>query len=111
MKVTFQRITAIPVYAQAFKWGRLLAITDSKQALAQALGLISGIIVIRLLPIQEYALYTLANTMLGTMIVLANSGLLTGLLAEGGKVWQNPQKFGIVLVTGLKIRLFLLLVA
>lgn len=104
MKVIAQRISASPKYAKVLEWGKLVTITGSAQVLIKALALISGILVIRLLSMQEYAFYTLANTMLGTMTVLADGGIATGVMAHGGKVWQNPQKLGAVLATGLHLR-------
>jgi hypothetical protein len=87
-----------------FKWTKLLGVTFSAQALIQLLGLFSGILVIRLLPTAEYAFYTLANTMLSTMTMLADSGVSSGVMAQGAKVWQNPQKLGMVIKTGLELR-------
>lgn len=91
-------------YDKAMYWGKAISITGIAQILVQAVGFISGILVIRLLPVQEYALYTLANTMLGTMTVLADGGISTGVMAQGGKVWQDREKLGAVLATGLDLR-------
>jgi O-antigen/teichoic acid export membrane protein len=74
------------------------------QALVQGFGLISGILIIRFLSVNEYALYTLANAMLGTMTVLADGGIANGVLAEGGKVWQDRKALGVVLATGFELR-------
>lgn len=90
--------------ARTKEWLRLTSITGGTQILIQAIGLISGIIVIRLLPTTEYALYTLANTMLGTMVVLADSGIGSGVMAESGKVWKDKDKLGVALATGLNLR-------
>jgi len=60
--------------------------------------------VIRVLPTEEYALYTLANTMLGTMTVLADGGISSGVMAEGGKVWKDKSKLGSVIATGIHLR-------
>src|SRR5690606_24311281 len=84
--------------------GKLVTITGSMQAIVQIVGFLSGILVIRLLPTSEYAIYILANTMLGTMTVLADGGISTGVMAQGGKVWHNPAKLGAVLATGLDLR-------
>lgn len=104
MKAFAGRIYGNPKYAKALQWGKLITITGFAQALIQLAGLISGILIIRLLSIQEYALYTLANTMLGTMTMLADSGISNGVMAQGGKVWENKRKLGVVLATGLKLR-------
>ncbi|UOQ67073.1 lipopolysaccharide biosynthesis protein [Hymenobacter volaticus] len=93
-----------PNYARALEWGKLITITGSAQIVVQAISFLCGILVIRLLPTQEYALYTLANTMLGTMVLLADGGISTGVLAQGGKVWQDRERLGTVLVTGLDLR-------
>jgi hypothetical protein len=104
MRVFVQRIATSTYYTKTLEWGRLLTITGGAQAIVQGLGLVSGILVIQRLPTQEYALYTLANTMLGTMLVLADGGISTGVMAQGGKVWQDREKFGAVLATGLDLR-------
>ncbi|MGC6431127.1 MAG: polysaccharide biosynthesis protein [Jejuia sp.] len=93
-----------PKFGNAFNLGKLIGVTGVSQILVQAIGFISGILVIRLLPVEEYALYTLANTMLGTMTVLADGGISSGLMAEGGKVWQDKEKLGVALATGLDLR-------
>ena len=85
-------------------WIKLISITASAQIIVQALGFLCGILIIRLLPIEEYALYILANTMLGTMTVLGNAGIAQGVMSEGGKVWQDKNKLGAVLITGLNLR-------
>jgi O-antigen/teichoic acid export membrane protein len=86
------------------QWAKLIAITGSAQVIVQAVGFLCGIVVIRLLPTHEYALYTLANTMLGTMAILANGGIATGVMSQSGKVWQDKKKLGAVLVTGMQLR-------
>ena len=93
-----------PQYNKTIHWIKLISITGSTQLIVQAVGFASGIMIIRLLPIQEYALYTLANTMLGTMTVLADGGVTTGVMSQGAKVWQNKEKLGAVLNTGLALR-------
>ena len=66
--------------------------------------ILNGILIIRLLPTHEYALYTLANTILGTMIVLADGGISSSVMAQGGKVWQDRKKLGTVLSTAFMLR-------
>ncbi|MFD2942090.1 polysaccharide biosynthesis protein [Flavobacterium notoginsengisoli] len=93
-----------PKYNTIVNWGKLISITGSAQIIVQGVGFACGILIIRLLPVQEYAFYTLANTMLGTMTVLADSGISTGVMAQGGKVWANKEKLGAVLATGIDLR-------
>lgn len=70
----------------------------------QLVGLVSGILIIRLMPVKEYAWYTIANTMLGTLTILSDGGISTGVMAEGGKVWNDKFKLGVVLATGMELR-------
>lgn len=93
-----------PKYGIAKHWGKLIGITGGAQLIIQVLGFASGILIIRLLPLEEYAFYTLANTMLGTMTMLADGGISTGVMSQGGKVWQDREKLGVILATGLDLR-------
>jgi O-antigen/teichoic acid export membrane protein len=104
MKKKFSQLRSHRHYDKAMYWGKLVSITGSAQIIVQAVGFVCGILIIRLLPVQEYAFYTLANTMLGTMTVLADGGISTGVMAQGGKVWQDKEKLGVVLSTGLDLR-------
>lgn len=104
MRQIIQTLSTHPRYAQVIEWGKLISITGGAQILIQGIGFISGILVIRLLPTQEYAFYTLANTMLGTMTILADGGISTGVMSQGGKVWKDREKLGAVLVTGMDLR-------
>ena len=57
------------------KWTKAIAITTTAQVGVQVVSFISGIVIIRMLSVTEYALYTLANTMLGTMTILSDAGI------------------------------------
>ena len=104
MRDIAQRISANVKSERAFTWFKLISVTGGAQMIIQGIGLVSGILIIRLLPTQQYALYTLANTMLGTMVILADGGISSGVMAQGGKVWKDKQKLGVVLSTGLYLR-------
>jgi len=104
MRALTQRIMANPKYSKVFEWGKLISVTGATQIIIQILGFVSGILVIRLLSVEEYAFYTIANTMLGTMTVLADGGIASGVMAQGGKVWQDRTKLGSVLATGIDLR-------
>jgi O-antigen/teichoic acid export membrane protein len=104
LKNTLNKIKHHPKYNSVISWGKLISITGSAQIIVQAVAFASGILIIRLLPVQEYAFYTLANTMLGTMTVLADGGITIGVMSHGGKVWQDKEKMGVILATGLDLR-------
>ena len=104
MKLVLQQVYRDKNGARIFHWLKLVSITGTSQAIVQAIGVVSGILIIRLLPVNEYAYYTITNTMLGTIAVLSDSGISNGIFAQSGKVWQDKEKLGIVLATGLKLR-------
>jgi len=89
---------------RSLQWGKLFTITGGSQLLVQALGFLSGIVLIRKLPMQEYAYYTIANTMFATMTVLADAGVGAGVMSQGGKVWQDSKRLGVIVSTGLALR-------
>ncbi len=103
MKALVSRIYSDPKNERFFAWMKLITVTGGAQIIIQAVGLVSGIIVIRLLPTNEYGLYTLANTMLGTMIVLADGGVSIGVMAQGANVWQDRKQLGVVMVSGFDL--------
>ncbi len=88
-------------------WLKTLSKFISIQLIIQALGFASGILLVRNLDKQEYAYLTLANSMQGAMNVLADSGIGSALSAIGGKVWQDPYRFGQLINTAMHIRRYL----
>jgi O-antigen/teichoic acid export membrane protein len=59
---------------------------------------------VRALPKREYAFYTIGNTMLATILLLADSGISSALTAIGGRVWQDSHRLGSLLTTALQLR-------
>lgn len=86
------------------KWGPILVKFACVQALVQVLGFAAGLLIVRNLPKREYAFYTIGNTMLATILVLADSGISSALTAIGGRVWQDSRRLGSLLNTALQLR-------
>lgn len=74
------------------------------QVFVQIIGFTTGILLVRCLEQREYAFFTIANTMQGTLNVLADIGISIGLISIGGRVWQDPQRFSALVSTGLGLR-------
>jgi O-antigen/teichoic acid export membrane protein len=74
------------------------------QALVQILGAVSGIFVVRSLTKQDYALFVVANMILGTMVILSDLGVGSALSALAGKWWTDRVRFGQVIRSALSIR-------
>jgi O-antigen/teichoic acid export membrane protein len=104
LKNTLVRLKLHPQYDRVFNWVKLISIVGGTEIILKGIGFLTGVLIVRLLPLQEYAWYTLANTLLGTLTILADSGISNGVMAISGKVWQDPKKLGVVLATGLDLR-------
>jgi uncharacterized DUF497 family protein len=76
----------------------------SVQMLVQLVGFASGILLVRRLAQNEYAYFTIANTMQGTINVLADMGISIGLISIGGRVWQDRFRFGQLIKTANNFR-------
>jgi O-antigen/teichoic acid export membrane protein len=74
------------------------------QAFVQIIGFMSGILIVRRLEQREYAYFTIANTMQGTINLLADIGISVGLVSIGGRVWQDRHRFGQLINTALDLR-------
>jgi O-antigen/teichoic acid export membrane protein len=92
-------------------WGKLLAKFVSVQIFVQAVGLVSGILLIRKLSQTEYAYFTIANSMQATLILLADVGVSSALSGIGGKVWQDRARFGALIAAGMQVRKSLVVVS
>ena len=86
------------------KWMPILAKFVLVQALVQVLGFAAGLLIVRTLPKREYAFYTIGNTMLAAILLLADSGISSALTAIGGRVWQDSRRLGSLLNTALRLR-------
>lgn len=95
----------------AVRWARVLSQFISVQVAVQVMSAASGILLVRALSHTEYAYFTIANSLQAAMAILADSGIGIGLSAIGGKVWQDPHRFGQLITTALRLRRYLAAVA
>ena len=96
---------------RALQRARLVGQFASVQVMVQVIGFASGILLVRRLDQSEYAFFTIANTMQGTINVLADIGISIGLVSIGGRVWQDAPRFAQLIATAQNLRLKLGLVA
>jgi O-antigen/teichoic acid export membrane protein len=88
-------------------WVKTLSKFVSVQIIVQIVGIASGILLVRTLDQREYAYFTIANAMFSTIHILADSGVGIGLSSIGGRVWQNPHRFGQLITTAMRLRRYL----
>ena len=93
-----------PIIRRAFQRGKIVGNFAIVQAVVQIIGFLSGILLVRTLEQREYAYFTIANTMQGTINLLADIGISVGLVSIGGRVWQDRHRFGQLISTALSVR-------
>lgn len=96
--------TEPPLLQRAMQRARVVGNFALVQATVQMIGFLSGILLVRWLSQQEYACFTIANTMQGTINLLADIGISVGLVSIGGRVWQDRNRFGQLINTALGLR-------
>src|SRR4029450_13967658 len=102
---TAPAVTSLPPNdGRGFLLARRAGHFASIQMLVQSSGFAAGILLVRRLDQHEYALFTIANTIQGTINVLADIGISIGLISIGGRVWEDRNRFGELVSTGLKLR-------
>ncbi len=89
---------------RALKRVRMVGRFATVQVIVQIIGFASGILLVRYLDQRQYAYFTIANTMQGTIAVLADMGIGIGLMSIGGRVWQDRYRFGQLIRTAQVLR-------
>jgi O-antigen/teichoic acid export membrane protein len=74
------------------------------QGVIQAINLVTGLLLLRLLSIEEYALYTLANLLMAMASLGSNLGLTSALVTLGSQVKNDRSKLGSLVATVQKYR-------
>jgi O-antigen/teichoic acid export membrane protein len=98
------RVVAQPRARSLWQGIERVALTTCAQAAIQALALASGLLVLRLLSVREYAYYTLASAAVGMMTVLTDSGVSQSVMAQAGRAWQDRSALGAIMRAGLLLR-------
>ena len=96
--------SSAPMIRRALHRARVVGSFAFAQGAVQLIGFLSGILLVRHLDQREYAYFTIANTMQGTINVLADIGISIGLVSIGGRVWQDRRRFGQLIQTGMRLR-------
>src|SRR5207248_10747712 len=93
-----------PYLRRLIQSGRVVGSFVTVQVIVQMIAFLSGILLIRMLEQREYAYFTIANTMQGTINLLADIGISVGLVSIGGRVWHDRHRFGELINAALAVR-------
>jgi len=95
--------------ASLLRWGRIIGLFTTAQVFIQALGALAGVVIVRLLDRDQYALFTIASSFQTSANLLTACGINAGLLSMGGKVWGDRQAAGGLVIAALRLRLRLVI--
>lgn len=87
-----------------FRWARILGTFAGAQLVVQALNAGSGFLLIRYSPKDQYAWFTLANTLGATIAMLSDSGTTVALTSRAGDCWRESHRFADLIAAGLAVR-------
>ncbi|MEP7077610.1 MAG: polysaccharide biosynthesis protein [Chthoniobacterales bacterium] len=94
----------VPMVRRTLQRARIVGNFAVVQIGVQLIGFVSGILLVRRLDQREYAYFTIANTMQGTINLLADVGISIGLVSIGGRVWHDAHRLGQLISTALHLR-------
>ena len=97
----YSRIIKFLSSPRTIYWAKTLSKFLSLQLVIQALNALSGILIVRTLSKQEYAYYTIANSLQSTMNILADNGISAGMMSIGGKIYTDDNQLAQLLNTGI----------
>lgn len=85
-------------------WLKHLSLFAFFQAAIQVIGMVSGLILVRFLSLEEYSLYTIAFSMQSTFNILANLGIGSAIMSIAGRILNDSRQLGQLLYTGFYYR-------
>src|ERR1044071_4278477 len=86
------------------RWTVAIAEFGAVQIIVQALLAVSGLLIVRSVSKEQYALFTIANSMQATCNILADVGIGVGLRSIGGRICDDRCRFGQLLNTAFDLR-------
>jgi O-antigen/teichoic acid export membrane protein len=79
-------------FANLKRWAFVSGEIAMMQMVVQGLSAVTGLFLVRLLPKDQYAWFTIAGSLMATMSILSDGGLTTGLTSIGGGIHAEPRK-------------------
>ena len=91
--------------------GKTLLQFTTIQVIVQIVVLLVSLLLVRKMPKEQYAYYTIASALLSTVLQLSDSGMTAGLQAVGGPYHNDGHRMGQLLRTGIGLRRTMYLLA
>jgi O-antigen/teichoic acid export membrane protein len=81
------------------------------QLVIQVITVGTGLLLIRTLDKQNYALFTIAASAQTMLNLITDCGINSGLMSIGGQIWADPMRLARLVATALRLRLRLSIIA
>ncbi len=94
-------------YLKSDNWGhwiKIIAKFMSVQMGIKLLGMVISVYLIRILAKEDYAYFTIAISIMSTIVLLSDSGIGSGFMAIGGRHWDNKERMGKLVNGALLLR-------
>jgi hypothetical protein len=85
------------------QWSIRLVSIVGTQAFCHLLNGLAAILVVWLLPREQYAWFTLAASVMAVLQVLTDGGVNAAVLSTGGQVWQNSSRLSALVAAGIQV--------
>lgn len=76
----------------------------SVQVIIKLMGMGVSILLVRIMAKEDYAFFTIAISILHTIVMLSDSGIGSGVMAIGGRHWENKSRMGQLVNSALALR-------
>ena len=86
------------------RWLKILVPFLSMQAAAQLLSAIAGLVVVRRLPISDFAIYALATAIQGVLSILTDAGVSTVFVAQAGSIHSDRRRLAQLVASAWHVR-------
>lgn len=91
-------------WTTGLRWLRLSSIVGASQLVVQGINAVTGVILVRTLSKMDYALLTIAGSLLATLSLLADGGIASAITAMCGRVNPNRTAMSSVIRACLGVR-------
>ena len=93
------------------RWVRRLAAYSGAQGIVLLVNALSGFLLVRGMSKEQYAWFTIANSLQATISVMSDSGMGSAMMAIGGRVCEDRSRFAALMSMAHGLRLKFMLMA
>lgn len=93
------------------RWTKIIGGFSALQGIVLLINAVTGFVLVRTLEKQEYAWFTVVNSLLATISILTDSGLTSAMSSIGGRVYNDRERFAELMALTRRLRLIFMTIA